>query len=257
MRDFPSAGRRARRGEAAFEHARRTADYLQRVHGRSVSAAVRVPEGDGKYFHRFDSLDVVAHAVAHGFIELGGSGQSGALAEHFADVFAMLTKQYVLRQTAGEADWLLGAELLTPRVNGVALRSMKAPGTAYDDRVLGRDPQPSHMRGYVRRAMHANSGIPNHAFYLAAELLGGHAWETAGRIWNQALHSLGPRARFRQCAAATWRAAGELYGTNSEPRAAVAEAWATVGLDPRGRQATLPVFDPPMAGAELPLFGLG
>ena len=55
----------------------------------------------------------------------------------------------------------------------MALRSMRAPGTAYDDDVLGRDPQPDHLRDYVETSddnggVHINSGIPNHAFYLAA-----------------------------------------------------------------------------------------
>ena len=55
---------------------------------------------------------------------------------------------------------------------------MKAPGTAYDDPVLGKDPQPADMDGYVdlphddqhdSGGVHINSGIPNHAFYLAAD----------------------------------------------------------------------------------------
>ena len=55
----------------------------------------------------------------------------------------------------------------------MALRSMKAPGTAYDDPVLGKDPQPAHMRNFVHTnqdngGVHINSGIPNRAFYLAA-----------------------------------------------------------------------------------------
>ena len=63
---------------------------------------------------------------------------------------------------------------------------MKAPGTAYDDAVLGKDPQPAHMDDYVHTTddnggVHINSGIPNHAFYLAATELGGYAWEKAGR----------------------------------------------------------------------------
>ena len=54
---------------------------------------------------------------------------------------------------------------------------MKAPGTAYDDPVLGKDPQPAHMNDYVHTTednggVHTNSGIPNHAFYLAATDLG-------------------------------------------------------------------------------------
>ena len=66
-------------------------------------------------------------------------------------------------------------------MQGVALRSMKAPGTAYNDKVLSKDPQPAHMNNYVNTTMdnggvHINSGIPNHAFYLAAIALGGFAW---------------------------------------------------------------------------------
>ena len=59
-------------------------------------------------------------------------------------------------------------------MQGKALRSLTAPGTAYDDDVLGRDPQPAHMDDYVETSddnggVHINSGIPNHAFYLAAD----------------------------------------------------------------------------------------
>ncbi len=95
-----------------------------------------------------------------------------------SDVFGSLVKQYQLQQTAGEADWLIGQGLLTENVKGIALRSMKAPGTAYDDPVLGKDPQPAHMKDYVNTVsdnggVHINSGIPNHAFYVVATELGG------------------------------------------------------------------------------------
>jgi Zn-dependent metalloprotease len=139
---------------------------------------------------------------------------------------------------------------------------MKAPGTAYDDRILGHDPQPMHMRDYVRtsgddRGVHVNSGIPNHAFYRAATLLGGRAWEVAGRIWYHALtRALGPRSQFRHCADATWRAACELYGKTSEPQEAVRVAWKAVGIEVRGAAAPAVSFFPPVAAAELPYFGV-
>ncbi len=135
---------------------------------------------------------MVAHELAHGLIESEAAlvyfNRSGALNESVSDVFGVLTKQHALGQTAAEADWLVGAELLTDKVNGVALRSMANPGTAYDDPLLGRDPQPAHMRDYIETrqdngGVHLNSGIPNRAFYLAATALGGYAWEQAGRIW--------------------------------------------------------------------------
>jgi Zn-dependent metalloprotease len=57
--------------------------------------------------------------------------------------------------------------------------------------LLGRDPQPATM-GYVKTSsdnggVHTNSGIPNHAFYLAATALGGV--RGTGRIWRGACDS--------------------------------------------------------------------
>ena len=69
---------------------------------------------------------------------------------------------------------------------------MSAPGTAYDDDVLGKDPQPAHMDDYVETTddnggVHLNSGIPNRAFFLVADALGGRAWERAGQVWYDTL----------------------------------------------------------------------
>src|SRR5262249_60002567 len=83
---------------------------------------------------------------------------------------------------------LIVAGLFSWRIPGDALRWMKAPGTAYDDPLLGgKDPQPAHMSNYVQTTsdnggVHINSGIPNHAFYLAAVALGAHSWDKAGPI---------------------------------------------------------------------------
>lgn len=104
--------------------------------------------------------------------------------ESFSDIFGSLVKQQVLGQTAEEADWLIGEGIFTSKVKGSALRSLKAPGTAYDDPVLGKDSQPSDMSRFVQTnddngGVHTNSGIPNHAFYLAAVAIGGNAWEGA------------------------------------------------------------------------------
>lgn len=111
-------------------------------------------DGDGEIFLDFTvAVDVIGHELAHGVTQYTANldyfGQSGALNESVSDVFGALIKQYTLGQTAEEADWLIGAGLLAPRVTGVALRSMKEPGTAYDDDVLGKDPQP-HDDGRLR-----------------------------------------------------------------------------------------------------------
>ena len=58
----------------------------------------------------------------------------------FPMFLASLVKQYVLKQNVDKADWLIGAGLFARKVKDVALRSMKDPGTAYDDPTIGKDP---------------------------------------------------------------------------------------------------------------------
>lgn len=198
-------------------------------------------DGDGEVFTRFTaSLDVIGHELTHGVTEttagLVYQDQPGALNESISDVFGSLVKQRALDQTSAEADWLIGSELVLPSVHGVALRSMKAPGTAYDDPVLGRDPQPDHMDRYVHTTadnggVHINSGIPNHAFYLTATGIGGRAWETAGLIWWDVLTGpITPRCDFATFARLTMSAAVTRFGPESPEAAAVASAWDRVGL---------------------------
>ncbi|KHK98864.1 peptidase M4 [Microbacterium mangrovi] len=199
-------------------------------------------DGDGEVFRGFTSnLTVIAHELTHGVTEDSGgldySGQSGALNESVSDVFGVLTEQWSLGQTADQASWLIGEGLFAPSIHGVALRSMKAPGTAYDDPALGKDPQPATMSGYVHTGddnggVHINSGIPNHAFYLAASAIGGHAWEKAGRIWYDTLTggSLEPSAGFAAFAQATITTSTGLYGADAAETEAVRSAWKQVGV---------------------------
>jgi Zn-dependent metalloprotease len=199
-------------------------------------------DGDGEVFRGFTgSLTVIAHELAHGVIEDEGGlvyrDQSGALNESIADVFGALAEQHSLGQTADQASWLIGEGIFTDAVEGAALRSLSAPGTAYDDDILGRDPQPAHMNDFVvtrddNGGVHINSGIPNHAFYLVATALGGSAWERAGLIWYRTLtaRTLSPTADFTAFAHATLAAAGTEYGEESEEVAAVRAAWTGVGV---------------------------
>ncbi len=198
-------------------------------------------DGDGEVFGRFTaSLSVIGHELAHGVTQftagLAYEGQSGALNESFSDVMGALVEQFHARQTADAASWLIGAGLFTSAVQGRALRSMLEPGTAYDDDVLGRDPQPADMAGYVDTAddnggVHLNSGIPNRAFALAARAIGGFAWERAGQVWYDAITGeLSPTADFAGFAAATTASARARFGDDSPEVGAVAAAWRTVGV---------------------------
>ena len=158
-----------------------------------------------------------------------------------SDVFGALVKQHALGQDAEAADWLIGAGLFTAAVQGLALRSMKAPGTAYDDDVLGKDPQPAHMDGFVTTTednggVHLNSGIPNRAFYpCGRRRFGGFAWERAGAIWYATLTGpdLTPTIDFAGFAAATVATAQKSFGASEAET--VQQAWAEVGVEPDGR----------------------
>ncbi|WJY38193.1 M4 family metallopeptidase [Streptomyces sp. P9-2B-2] len=198
-------------------------------------------DGDNDLFKDFTiPVDVIGHELTHGATQytanLDYQGQSGALNESVSDVFGVLIKQYALDHTADQADWLIGADLLGPNVTGTALRSMKAPGTAYDDDVLGKDPQPAAMKDYVKTTddnggVHINSGIPNHAFYLAATAIGGKAWERAGQVWYDVLTGgeLTHTATFADFAALTIKAAQARFGAGAEHEAMV-KAWTQVGI---------------------------
>ena len=198
-------------------------------------------DGDGTLFNRFTiALDVIGHELTHGVTgataKLVYSNQPGALNESVSDVFGSLVKQKSLGQTAAQADWLIGAGLLAAGVQGVALRSMKAPGTAYNDPVLGKDPQPAHMSNYVNTTgdnggVHINSGIPNKAFYNAAIALGGNAWVAAGNIWYKTLldSRLSTTAQFQDFANLTVDNANTLYGSTVSN--AIIQAWQQVGIN--------------------------
>lgn len=199
-------------------------------------------DGDGELFNRFTiPVDVVGHELTHGVTgdEAGLIywGQSGALNESVSDVFGSLVKQYQLQQKAEDADWLIGEGLLTDEVNGEALRSMKSPGTAYDDPVLGKDNQPATMADYVRTiadngGVHTNSGIPNHAFYLAATNIGGYAWDEVGLVWYSVLTGgqLSRSAQFATFANLTVLAAAELFRDDPGVADGVSDAWNQVGI---------------------------
>lgn len=199
-------------------------------------------DGDGDLFNRFTiALDVVGHELTHGVTQnsvapngLDYHGQPGALNESVSDCFGSMVKQYLHKQSSKDADWLIGAGLLTKQVNGKALRSMKAPGTAYEDPVLGKDPQPDNMNGYVNTTddnggVHINSGIPNHAFYLIATALEGYSWEKAGKVWYTVLTTRAQHnTDFKGFANMTVEVAGTILGTTEQK--AFKDGWKSVGV---------------------------
>jgi Zn-dependent metalloprotease len=76
--------------------------------------------------------------------------------------------------------------------------------------------------------VHINSGIPNRAFVLVAQSLGGHAWETPATIWYEAMLQLSRTSRFEDLARITAQVASDRFGAAA--RKAVRAAWKKVGL---------------------------
>lgn len=198
-------------------------------------------DGDGEVFKRFTgSLEVIGHELTHGVqsftSNLNYEGQSGALNEHFADVFGILVRQWKDGTRAADSSWVIGKELLVPAPTRRGIRDMENPGKAYvDDPDLGDDPQPASMANLYTGAkdnggVHINSGIPNRAFVLTAKALGGNAWEVAGRIWYETLLQLHSNSQFIDCARISVQVAGDkAYG--SAAKKAVKAAWKKVGIN--------------------------
>ncbi|KAK1757032.1 protease PrtS [Echria macrotheca] len=206
--------------------------------------------GDGNaMLHNFTAcVDVIGHEMTHAVTQfttaLVYENESGALNEHISDVFGIMVKQMVEKETAENADWLIGEGCLLPGVKGVSLRNMRDPGTAYNDPRFGKDIQPAHyddIPAVMRRfgdfirdrdygGVHVFSGIPNRAFVLAATAFGGFSWEKAGQIWWRVVStkSIPNTCTFIQFADATVDAAMALYGEDAAR--VVRDAWNTVGV---------------------------
>ncbi len=191
-------------------------------------------DGDGQLFTRLTkSIDVIGHELTHGVTQytanLAYRAQSGALNESTSDVFGSLVEQYAKGQTADEASWLIGADVVGPALQP-ALRSLKAPGDANP-----HDDQPADMEHFVRTGednggVHTNSGIPNHAFYVVATTIGGNAWEAAGIVWYDALRDpkVHPNCDFLAFAKATLRSAQQRFGAQGKEADAVRAGWEAV-----------------------------
>lgn len=197
-------------------------------------------DGDGTVFTSFTSdIDIIGHELTHGVMEneanLDYENQAGALNESFSDIFGIMIKQRFNNQDVKKSSWLVGEKVMIgPKY---ALRSLKAPGTAYINHPeLGNDPQPATMDKYQNLpdtaygdwgGVHINSGIPNFAFYVAAYNMGGYSWEKAGRIWYAVLTDikLAQGAGFSDVKNLSVVNAEKIFGVNSPEVKAVKQGW--------------------------------
>ena len=201
---------------------------------------------DGKVIYADSDVrylpDITYHEVTHMYLpNWPFEGESGALLESICDAMASLVKQRLHRQTAATADWTIApgavawltGENVATTADKAPLRSLKMPGTAYDNKVLGKDPQVSHMDQYVKSTddnggVHTNCGIPNKAFYQASMKLG---TEKAGKIWAKATLSVkSEQPTFQEFCKECAAQAHKLHGDKA--REEVLAAWKAVGVEP-------------------------
>lgn len=206
------------------------------------------PSEEKIYFGNFAaSIDSIAHELVHGITnataKLEYKRQSGALNESISDVFASMIRQRHLRQTVDKADWLIAQDTFLPEQRHMALRSLKGPGKAFyipspsgSEKPILKDQQVAHMFQFKavpdeddHGGVHVNSGIPNHAFYLAATKVGGLSWENVGEVWYLTLTkgNLMPSCTFIEFAKETVKIASTLQ---NNPAEAIQSAWNQVGV---------------------------
>jgi Zn-dependent metalloprotease len=205
-------------------------------------------DGDGVSFTPLTTIDICGHEMTHGVTEntanLTYSGESGALNESMSDVFGVLVELYADGGVISGDTWKIGEDAYTPGTAGDALRYMNNPHLASNSGFTANDDPDHYSERYTGTAdsggVHINSGIGNHAFYLAAaggthHLSGvtvtGTGTTDAGKIWYRALTVyMTSGTNFAGARTATLNAATDLFGAGSAQYNSVATAWCAVGV---------------------------
>ena len=131
----------------------------------------------------YATQDIIGHELAHQHIEavsgLFGYMQSGALAEHFADVFGEAIDQFA--PTAGDLDAPTTGNVLGHTTLGkgyrwyigesatAALRNMQDPSVYGDPKSLGDTADYQCSPTVDNGGIHSNNGIPNRAFQMLVD----------------------------------------------------------------------------------------
>jgi Zn-dependent metalloprotease len=193
-------------------------------------------DGDGNIFVDFtNSNDVIGHELTHGVTQftaqLAYKNEAGGLNESMSDVFGSMFRQWRGNQTVAQADWLIGKDIMGPGATArgyTCLRDMADPAAKH---CLA--PQPKHYSQYkAGMDPHYSSGIPNLAFCVAANTLGGKSWDRIGKVWYGALTGFAPQPamKMKTFAGRTRALAKSMFSTAPAVFAAVDKGWTTVGL---------------------------
>jgi bacillolysin len=128
-------------------------------------------DGDGRTCLPLSGgLDVVGHELTHGVTEFTSNliyeNESGALNESFSDMMGNTVEFYAADNgldPAASPDWLIAEDIYLAADDALGFRNMSDPREDNDpDHYSELDTAEADNGG-----VHTNSGIPNHAYYLA------------------------------------------------------------------------------------------
>ncbi|HEX8734568.1 MAG TPA: M4 family metallopeptidase [Pyrinomonadaceae bacterium] len=205
-------------------------------------------DGDGVNYTPLTTIDICGHEMTHGVTEnesnLTYSGESGALNESMSDVFGAMVELYADGGVVSADTWKIGEDAYTPGTAGDALRYMNNPHLAANSGFTSNDDPDHYSERYTGTAdsggVHINSGIGNHAFYLAAaggthHLSGvtvtGMGTTDAARIWYSAnANYMTSGTNYAGARTATLNAATAIFGSGSAQYNSTAQAWCAVGV---------------------------
>jgi Zn-dependent metalloprotease len=213
--------------------------------GEAIVLGAGLPDGEragGRTWRSAASaLDIVAHEFAHAVLDhssrLVYRGESGALAEAFAD--AMATGVEFSAQPPGRGTGRADYEIGEDAAGADGLRSLANPGASG---------HPDHVSRIVATAddnggVHQNATVAGHAYFLAIEGgtnrssglqvqgVGRERRDQVERAFYRAFVYLLPSAAdFAMAREATIQSAVDLYGENSAAVRAIGQAWAAVDV---------------------------
>jgi len=243
-------------------------EYYQTVHGRNsfngagaqmtsrvhynlnwVNASwngveVRYGDGDGVNSSALVTLDVAGHEWTHAVTDyesdLVYQGESGALNESWSDIFGETIEKYF----KDDGLWLIGEECWTPGTSGDALRSMANPNSEGQPDTYGGTFWVNPAQWWNDNGgVHTNSGVSNFAYYLLVN--GGSGTNDIGNSYS--VSSIGiadaraifylaqttyltSSSTFAAARTATENAASALFGSSSNQKTQVSNAWYAVGV---------------------------
>ena len=214
-------------------------------------------------WHAPYSIDILGHELTHGIVQytakLGEQqydklyqkndktqkapfAEAGTLDEHIADCFGIMVAQYKNNEDAISGGWEIAPGWYSDIAKAAMkwdkgyLRTFRIP----ENKDAQADLSPKHMKDLVPwidklskpEDPHTNVGIPNHAFFLAAQSFGGKTWTNVGKIWYASLTDetlLVPENQtFKGFRDLTIKHAEILFGADGKDR--VKMAWDQVGL---------------------------